>query len=606
MIQPVLTIDLTHRKISALTVPSKWSEDYLGGSSLAARILWEYLVPELDPLSPQAPLLFLNGPLTGTKGPATSRFVVSARSPATYLWGESNVGGFWGPELRKAGYYGLMVVGKSPSPVFIRIKDKDVSIEDARDVWGSETYTSQAKIQKRLKDGKYRIATIGPAGENQIPYALILTDHGRVAGRTGMGAIMGSKNLKAIAVRGSGDVPVASPDYHRIRSESNRMLKDDNLSRATRELGTAGIADYADYLGEMPKKYFHSGVFEGVSKISGSTMTESILTGVRACHACVIACGRIVTLSDSKKHKGPEYETIVGFGPNLLIDDLEFITRMGELCDCYGMDTISLSNTIGLAFTLFEKGVITEKDTGGLRLKWGAKDVIEELVHQTGRNEGFGTVLAHGARSLAARFGLEEEAIQVNGLEVPYHDPRGASGMAISYATSPRGACHNQSDYFFIDVLGHIEESLGMEYVDPNSDVEKVSNIIIHQNWRTLLNSLVSCYFANVPPETTRDLVNAATGLEYSLNDLLRIGERSWNLKRMINWKFGLRKENDKLPKELLKPYMNGGAKGYKFPFQEMMNAYYRARKWDNNTGFPTQEKTDELSLEWASFESFD
>jgi len=335
-----------------------------------------------------------------------------------------------------------------------------------------------------LKDGKYRIATIGPAGENQIPYALILTDHGRVAGRTGMGAIMGSKNLKAIAVRGSGDVPVASPDYHRMRSESNRMLKDDNLSRATRELGTAGIADYADYLGEMPKKYFHSGVFEGVSKISGSTMAESILTGVRACHACVIACGRVVKLSDSQEHKGPEYETIVGFGSNLLIDDIEFITRMGELCDCYGVDTISLSNTIGLAFTLYEKGKIPREELQGLELDWGNQDIVEKLVREVGDYEGFGKILAKGSSYVAARYGLKDEAIQVNGLEVPYHDPRGASGMAISYATSPRGACHNQSDYFFIDILGHIEESLGMEYIDPHSDVEKVTNIVIHQNWR--------------------------------------------------------------------------------------------------------------------------
>ena len=598
--QPILIVDLSKREIREFDIPKTWIREYLGGASLAARMLWDDLNLDIDPLSPQAPLLFMTGPLTGTMGPATGRFVITARSPATGLWGESNVGGFWGPELRQAGYDGLMLVGKASAPVFIRIHDKSVSIEDANDLWGGETYKTQEKIQEKLGDERYRICVIGPAGENKLPYALILTDHGRVAGRTGMGAVMGSKNLKAIAVRGTKPVPVASKEYKQIRTEANRMLKNDTFSTVARELGTASVADYLDYVGEMPKKYFHSGVFEGVQKVSGATMKETILTGVSACHACVIACGRVVQLSDYLQYKGPEYETIVGFGPNLLIDDLEFITRMGDLCDRYGMDTISLSNTLGLAFTLFEKGVISQDDTGGLALRWGAKDVVEQLVHQVGLNQGFGKVLAQGARFVARKFGVEEEAIQVNGLEVPYHDPRGASSMAISYATSPRGACHNQSDGFFLDVYGQFEESLGMKVVDSHADLEKISNLVIQQNWRTLINSLVSCYFANVPPETMLNLVNAATGLSLSLDDLLRVGERGWTLKRLINIKLGLTKEDDTLPKALLVPYEDGGAQGYQIPFQEMLDVYYQGRGWDKESGYPVQSKIDELNLGWT------
>jgi aldehyde:ferredoxin oxidoreductase len=373
------------------------------------------------------------------------------------------------------------------------------------------------------------------------------------------------------------------------------------MSKTARELGTAAVADYADYLGEMPKKYFQTGTFEGVNNVTGATMSETILTGESACHACVIACGRVVKLAgEEHKRKGPEYETIVGFGPNLLIDDLAFITRMGELCDQLGMDVISLSNTIGLAFTLYEQGVITDEDTGGLKLQWGDSLVVEQLIKLTAGREGFGVWLAEGARSLAEHFGAEEAAVQVNGLEVAYHDPRAASGMALVYATSPRGACHNQGDYFLADLFGQTEESLGMEYFGRHAGAEKAANVAIHQNWRTVFNALVMCVFANVPPENVMELVNAAVGIDYDLEELLQAGERGWNLKRVINNRLGLTRANDKLPKALLDPYTNGGAEGYRIPFDEMIKAYYGARGWDPETGYPSPEKLNELGLNWV------
>jgi aldehyde:ferredoxin oxidoreductase len=599
---PILTVNLTTGTIGQYTIPKDWEADYLGGASLAARMLYEHLTPGLEPLSPEAPLLFITGPLTGSAGPATGRFVVCARSPATRQWGESNCGGFWGPELRMSGFDGLWITGRAEQPVYLWIRDGKVEIRDATHLWGKDPYQCQSVLAAELHHPKIRVASIGVAGESRIPFSLILTDHGRAAGRTGMGAVMGSKNLKAIAIHGDGKIPLAYPTrYSALRSEVNRSLRADPVSQVAHDLGTAGVTDYVDYLGSMPKRYYQSGVMEGVDKVSGSTMTETILAGTSACHACVIACGRVVQL-DGYKRKGPEYETIAGFGPNLLIDDLAAIVRLGELCDRYGMDSISLSNTIGLAFALFERGIISENDTGGLTLRWGNAAAVETLIHQTAHLQGFGTIIAEGARSLGRHFGAEDLAVQVNGLEVAYHDPRGVSGMALVYATSPRGACHNQSDYFFVD-MGQVDPNLGMNLYPRQCGAEKAANVARHQDWRTVFNSLVMCLFANVPPETIVELINAACGKEWTLDDMLRAGERAWNLKRVINNRLGLTRANDKLPKAFLEPYLEGGAAGYVPDIGAMLEAYYTARGWDTVTGYPTQGKLRELGLEWATEE---
>ena len=600
--QPILTVDLTTGEFGELLVPETWERDYLGGASLAARILYADLVPELDPLSPSSPLLFINGPLTGTAGPAVGRFVVCGRSPATGLWAESNCGGFWGPELRKSGFDGLLIRGRSLRPVYLWIEDKRFEIRSAEQMWGKETYQTQEAIKSELARPDIRIACIGPAGEALIPLALILCDHGRVAGRTGLGAVMGSKNLKAVAIHGNGKVPVRNPiEYNPIRSEANRVLREDNFSEVLHELGSAGGADYFDYIGEMPKKYFQRGKSDEELRITGSMITETILAGSTTCHACVVACGRVVRLEDGVKRKGPEYETLMGFGPNLMLNDPAVATRMGELCDRYGMDTISLSNTIGLAFSLYEQGTITSADTDGLALDWGDAMIVEQLVHLTAQRIGFGAFLAEGARALGRRYAAEDEAVQVNGLEVAYHDPRGASGMALVYATSPRGACHNQSDYFLVD-MGQVESSLGCEWYSARGGAEKAANVVHHQNWRTLFNSLVMCYFANVAPETVVQLINAATGHSWGIDDVMQTGERGWNLKRMINKRLGLKRSNDKLPKRLLVPRLDDpdGNPGYVPDLAGMLEAYYEARGWDAQTGFPMPETLVRLGLNWV------
>ena len=600
--QPILKINLTTRKIETIEISSEWENQYLGGASLAARLLYDRLTPELDPLSPEAPLLFLNGPLSGTAGPTVGRFVICGRSPATGLWAESNCGGFWGPELRMAGYDGVWLEGRADSPIYLWIQDGQVKIFPAESLWGLDTYQTIQKIETELDAGKVRVACIGPAGEVSIPFALILCDHGRVAGRTGMGAVMGSKNLKAIAVQGHGKVPVWDPQtYLPLRSEANRILRSDNASLVLRELGTASSAEYFDYLGEMPKKYFQEGILSEELKVSGSAIKDSILAGVSACHACVIACGRVVKLEDGKKRKGPEYETLIGFGPNLGLNDPVLATRLGELCDQYGVDSISMSNTLGLAYHLYEIGRITQADTGGYSLVWGKSDGLADLIQKTVHRQGFGAFLAEGASSLGQHFSAEEEAVQVNNLEVAYHDPRGASGMALVYATSPRGACHNQSDYFMVDIW-NADPSIGVDYHNRLGGEEKAKSVARHQDWRTVCNSLVLCIFANLEPELILPLINSACNLDWSIDDLMRSGERGWNLKRVINNRLGLRKENDKLPKALLQPYRD--ADNTKTAFQielaPMLAAYYTARGWDQETGFPTPDKLKELGINFA------
>jgi aldehyde:ferredoxin oxidoreductase len=603
--QPIVTIDLSTKSVGTYIIPQKWERDYLGGASLAARLLYDTLSPGLDSFSPSAPLLILNGPLTGTAGPAVGRFVVCGKSPATGLWAESNVGGFWGPELRTAGWDGVWITGKADKPVYIWIDDDRVEVRDAAHLWGRDTYDIQAVIKDETNQPGARVLGIGLAGEMSVMYASLLCDHGRSAGRTGLGAVMGSKNLKAIAVHGTHKIPVADNEAYKVlRSSANRTLKADTVSKVANELGTAGVADYADYLGAMPKKYYHAGTFAGVDKVSGSTMAETILTGVSACHACVIACGRVVSLEDGVKRKGPEYETIVGFGPNLLNDDLPAIVRLGELCDRYGMDTISTSNTIGLAFHLFEKGTIGEKDVG-FPLRWGDVRAVERLVHMIAHREGIGSYLADGSRRFGRHFGAEDEAVQVNGLEVAYHDPRGVSGMALVYATSPRGACHNQSDYFFVD-WGQADPSLGLDYFDRHAGAVKAANVARHQNWRTVNNALVLCVFANIPAESTVELVNAACGYTFDIESLLKCGERAWTLKRVINNRLGVTRANDRLPKALLEPLADGASAGFVIEFAEMLDAYYTARGWDPDSGYPTRDKLVSLGLEWAIADLYD
>jgi aldehyde:ferredoxin oxidoreductase len=595
----ILTVDLTQGEFGSRSVSPDDCRDYIGGASLAARMLYSELGPGLDPLDPSAPLVFLTGPLTGSSGPAVGRFVVCALSPATRRWGESNAGGFFGPELRAAGWDGLWITGRANAPVYLWISETGVELRSAVHLWGQfDTYQTQARVRRETGEPLTRVASIGLAGENVLPFAAILCDHGRLAGRTGMGAVMGSKNLKAVAVRGRAPIPLADPArFGAGRRRTNVALASDTVTRALRAGGSASAAEYFDYLGIMPKRYFTRGQSPTALVASGANMADTILTGVSTCHACVIACGRRVRLADGEERKGPEYETLVGFGPNLEIGDVSAIVRLGEMCDRYGLDTISMSNTLGLAYFLFQEGRLTLQDTAGLKLEWGDAAVAETLVLHTVHRQGLGAHLAEGARALAARFGLPEAAAQVNGLEMAYYDPRGATGMALVFATSPRGACHNQSDYHMVEI-GQVQEELGIGVMARQGGAEKAGNVAIHQDWRTVGNALVLCHFGNVAPGDVAGLLQDATGFEYTPESLLRLGERAWTVKRAINCRLGLTPADERLPGHFLRPLQEGPSAGFVPAFDDMLAAYYDVRGWDRETGRPLPDRLRSLGLD--------
>lgn len=497
-----------------------------------------------------------------------------------------------------AGYDGLWPTGKADRPVYLWIREGRIDIRDGADTWGLDTCQRQALVEQRIGERGARVAVVGPAGEKGVLFSGIFCDHGMTAGGTGLGAVTASKNPKAIAVRGSIKPALVDPVGSGLSALGQTgKLRQHNEARVLHELGTACGAKYAEYLGAMPAKYFHQGVFEPVDDVSVEAMTERLLAGHSICHGCVIARGRVMRLEVGRKHKGPEYEIISSFGPNLLVSDLETIARLGEACDWYGMDTISLGNSIGLAFRLFEMGKITRRETGGADLRWDDADAALRLIEMTARRQGIGDLIARGARRLAKHFGAEAEAVQVNGQEAPYHNPRSVSGMALVYAASPRGTCHSQSDYFFVD-WGHTRAGVGIEYYSRHVHADKAANVARHQDWRTVYNALVMCIFANVGPSTQVSLINAACGLGWTVEEMMSAGERGWNLGRAINHHLGLTAQNDRLPRVFLEQLPSGGSEGFTLDLQGMLYAYYDARGWDMLSGRPSRHKLEGLELE--------
>lgn len=597
----LLVVDLSSGEIKDESLNMEYARQFIGGSGLAARYLYDLLDSGLEPLDSANPLLFMTGPLTGTRAPLCGRHVVCARSPLTGIWNESNVGGFVGAELRFAGHDGIIVRGCSPKPVYLWVQDGQAELRDAGHLWGKDTFETQTIIKEELGDPRVRVACIGLAGENQVLLANIIHDHARAAGRGGMGAVMGSKNLKAVAVRGHGRIPVA--DEGRLKELAHQVteiLKDDFLSDMLRETGTACAMEQLNYLGSLLSRYYTQGVFD-VETLNGGYMADTILTGNSACYGCVVGCGRKVAVSEGRytfpEIDGPEYETICGLGTTLLIDDLAAVSWLGHLCDSYGMDTMSAGSTIGFAHYLFQEGVIGSQDTGGLTLRWGDPDTVVELLGQMAHKEGFGALLGEGARRLGGRFGVEELAVQVKGLEVAYHDPRALSAMALVYSTSPIGASHNHGDMYWVEVGRSLEE-LGIPFTDRLEDAGKAPLVARHQDWRSVTNALLVCLFNNAPAQYHADLFNAATGRQETLGSLLHIGERTWNLKRAFNGRLGLTRTDDRLPQLLLQPLSEGGTQGHVPDLEMMLTEYYEARDWDPVTGKPSREKLLSLGLE--------
>jgi aldehyde:ferredoxin oxidoreductase len=580
---------------------------YLLGSGLAAKILLEQLQPQLDPLDPASPLLMVNGLLTGTFVPTASRVSVCGRSPLTGIWCESVAGGYWGPELRFAGYDGVVFTGRAEKPVYLWIHDDHVEFRPASALWGLD---SQETVQHILDatDPKALVACVGPAAENGVRIAgvMFLGNGERIAGRGGMGALMASKNLKAVAVKGS-----QRPAYYdqeglrRSVREATAWIKENSLAMS--EFGTGGGVPATEAYGDLPIKNWLLGSWkEGADKTSGQTIVTTMLDKHYRCFACPIACGKEIKITEGPhaglEGHGPEYETVAAFGALLLTDNLEAIIQADHLCNRYGLDTISTGAAIALAMEAYEKGLLTAEDVGGLELEWGNAEAILQLVEQIAHRQGLGDVLADGVRAAAEKLGpeAEEMAIHVKGLEIPMHDPRAFVDMAVNYATANRGGCHLEALSYWRGYGLEWEEWGQAGEHDRLDSAGKAQVVYDFQNYMGVYNALGLCKFiikGMVGPETTVEWLNLAMGWDWNSDDLIRAGERLFNLKRMINVRLGVTRADDTLPRRLLthaRP--TGSAAGVLPNLETMLEEYYQLRGWTAR-GVPMDEKLRDLGL---------
>ena len=601
----ILRVDLSAGKIWDEPLNEEYTRAFAGGSGLAARYVYDMVDGDTDPLGPDNPLVFMTGPLVGTAMPSAGRCSVCALSPLTGIWGESNTGGFFGPELRFAGYDGIIVTGRAEKPVWLSIVAGQATLHDAASLWGLDSYATQEQARAALDEPKARVACIGVAGENLVKMAAVMNDHGRAAGRTGMGAVMGSKNLKAIAVRGKARVPLADPTaFKSVTREIIAGLDEDMAAMSFRLAGTAGGVDMLLMYGDMPIRYYQQGEWEEASNLSGVLMTDQYLNKATACYRCPIACGRETRAPSYgvEKVDGPEYETVAAFGSLALIGDLEAVIYAGHLCNVHGVDTISAGATIALACEMFERGILTAADTGGIEIRYGDVQTMHRLIEMLARREGFGDVLAEGSAALAERFGAPELAVTVNRLEVPMHDPRAFASMAVTYALSPRGACHMQGDMYGVDMGMGPALELGILPGDRfEATAEKGRIAARQQAWRNLYNAINLCQFQNPGVGRLLAALNGATGWGLETEDLMTLGKRIVTLKRLLNLRRGLTRADDRLPDLLLKPLDDGGTEGAVPDVEALLAGAYAEYGWDPKTGKPSRETLEELGLDLAA-----
>lgn len=583
----ILRVNLSANKTVTQKLDEDVAKNFLGGRGLGVKVLYDELKPETNPLGPENKIIFATGPVSGTMAPTSGRYCVVAKSPLTGTVFDSHSGGYWGPELKFAGYDAIIIEGRAEAPVYIWISNKTVEIRDATKVWGLDTHETTEKLIKET-DSKAKVACIGPAGERQVLLAAIINDRHRAAGRGGLGAVMGCKNLKAVVVRGTGRVDVA--DEEKLSQALNDALmvirKNPITNKSLPTLGTAVLVNLINEHGMYPTRNFQEGVFEDAEGVSGEKITETILSGRRACYACPIACGR-VTKTSEKEGEGPEYETAWAFSAQCGINDLTAVTHANYLCNELGLDTISTGNTIGCAMEMHQRGFLKEK------MEFGDADKLVELVEKTALKEGIGKELAEGSKRFAEKHGAKELAMQVKGLELPAYDPRGAQGHALAYATSNRGGCHLRAYMIGPEILGT------PALVDRFKPDGKADLVINFQNLYAALDSMILCVFTQfaLNPSHYSEFVTATTGLTFTGLDLMKTGERIWNLERLFNVREGFGKKDDVLPPRFLEtPLPEGGSRGRKVFLDKMLKEYYHLREWDEE-GVPLEKKLKELDL---------
>jgi len=608
----LLRVNLNTEKISVETLEKTFYRRYFGGRGLISYYLLKELEPKINPLGPENKLIFACGPVTGAPVSGSGRNSVGAKSPLTGAYGEAEAGGYWGAELKRAGFDAIIFEGKASSPVYLWIKDQKVELRDASRLWGHEIRKSQETIRNELGDKRVKVAQIGPGGEKQVRYACVINDMHHVAGRCGMGAVMGSKNLKAVAVKGSKSVPLRKPK--RLAKLARWMAQNvDNVAHALHTYGTGDEMDVMVETGNLPIRNFRDGDFPEVDQISAETVKEQVRVGMGTCFACAVACKKKVKVTEPwnvyPEYGGPEYETLASMGSNCGVSDLKAICKANELCQRYSIDTISTGVTISFAMECYEHGLLTKEDTDGMDLSFGNAESMVKMVEMIGEKRGLGALLAEGTKRAAEQIGngAEEFAVHVKGQEVPMHDPRLKRGEALGYAVSPTGAdhVHNIHDTFLYPALPKKYNSLGVLEPVPLEDFgpKKVRLYKIVGEWRTLNNFLVMCLFTPWSVVQKVEIVRSVTGWNTTAFELMKVVERGNTLARIFNNREGFTEKDDWLPPRFFQPKTSGALDKTSVNPHELQKAkllYYDMMGWTEK-GIPKQSTLAELDIGWAA-----
>ncbi|WP_028309690.1 aldehyde ferredoxin oxidoreductase family protein [Desulfitibacter alkalitolerans] len=615
----ILWINLTSGEIRHEKLPEELKRSYLGQSGVNAKLLYDLTDAATDPLGPDNPLIIGVGPLGGTLAPCSGRYTVTALSPLTGIFGDSNSGGHFGPELKYAGYDHLVITGKAPEPVYIWINDDTVKIKSAALLWGKTTWETEREIKLQLGQDTAQVASIGPAGENLVKFAAIINNLCRAAARTGMGAVMGSKNLKAIAVKGTRGITVKDPDkFLKTVHKCEEDILNDPMYEVSSTLGTTAITGLAQMLGFLPTKNFQLSAFEEAESLRGEILLQKYATKHKGCFNCAVSCSRFYKVTEGEYAgtvgEGPEYESISALASKCGNSNLPSVLKANTLCNQLGLDTISTGNVIAWAMECFEKGIIKTSDLDGESLNWGNHQMINKVIDLIAHRRGIGDLLAEGSYHAATKIGGLDFVIHSKGMDYPAVDVRGTKGMALSFAVSPRGGDHLKGLPLY-EVAPEIykddiKEELGIE-ITPEYWKEyssKAKMMIWHENWHCIVDSLGLCKLEGIAlkplkPKHFRDLLAAGTGLDMTIEELELIGERIWNLERLIGIRTrGINRQHDLPPRRLMEePIANGPNKGERLSaedYNKMLDEYYQRRGWSMETGYPTLETLKRLGIE--------
>ncbi len=590
----ILRVNLTTGSVTTEPLDAEMAKAFLGGRGLGGKMLADEIPAGIDSLSEENKIFFITGPLTATSAPTSGRYIVVTKAPLNDVIAASNSGGYWGTELKFAGYDMLIVEGKAKEPVYIYIKDDVVEIRSAAKFWGKKTMEVTDMFLEEVGDSKARVLNIGPAGENLSRIAAVMNDRYRAAGRSGVGAVMGSKKLKAIVVRGSNKVTVAQPDkFKEVVKDAVKKIREHPLTgQGLPAYGTGVLVNIINENGVFPTNNFQEGVFAGAEQISGETLAEKYLVKKDVCYRCPIACGRYCSV-DGEEGGGPEYETLWAFGGTCGVSDLKAVIRANNVCNELGLDTISAGATIAAAMELYQRGYLKPEDVDGPKLKWGSGEAVLEWTRKMGMSEGLGAKMAMGSARLCAAFGAPDLSMAVKKLELPAYDPRGIMGMGLSYATNNRGGCHVRG-YMIAPEIAGMPEKLDRFSLEGKEVWTK-----IFQDLTSVIDSLGLCLFTSfaLGAQEYADLYNAATGENLTADELLACGDRIFNNERLFNLQEGYSIKDDTLPKRLLEePMPDGPAKGHVHQLDKLLPKYYELRGWDEK-GVPTTKTKQSLGL---------